>query len=71
MPKEMTTDDSGNVLDPEGKLNPYSQHIVSRIAMGRLGHAHELDGALLFLASDASSYITGCTLPVDGGWTHR
>ncbi len=39
--------------------------------MGREGHEHELDGALLFLCGDASTYVVGETLTVDGGWVAR
>ncbi len=43
--------------------------VEARTPMGRLGAAPELVGAMLLLASDAGSYITGITLAVDGGWT--
>jgi NAD(P)-dependent dehydrogenase (short-subunit alcohol dehydrogenase family) len=40
----------------------------ARIPMGRLGEAADLGGAAVFLASDASAYVTGQTVAVDGGW---
>jgi NAD(P)-dependent dehydrogenase (short-subunit alcohol dehydrogenase family) len=47
------------------------QQFVNRIPMGRWGELDEIAGAVVFLASDASSYVTGSSLFVDGGWTAR
>jgi NAD(P)-dependent dehydrogenase (short-subunit alcohol dehydrogenase family) len=45
------------------------KRITDRTPMGRFGHINEIAGACLFLASPAASYITGCSITVDGGWT--
>jgi len=49
------------------KKERYAGHL-SRIPMGRWGNPEDLGGAAVFLASDASSYVTGQTIFVDGGW---
>lgn len=46
-----------------------SAYMVEGAPMGRAGIEGELDGALLLLASDSSSFMTGAIIPVDGGWT--
>jgi 3-oxoacyl-[acyl-carrier protein] reductase len=43
--------------------------IASRVPLGRLGAAQDIAGAMLFLASDLATYITGQTIVVDGGST--
>jgi NAD(P)-dependent dehydrogenase (short-subunit alcohol dehydrogenase family) len=49
-----------------------SQRFVkSNTPIPRMGEAHELDGALLLLASRAGTFLTGQSLIVDGGWTAR
>jgi len=61
----------------ETKLTQYwreddrDRQILERTPMGRWGQPEDMTGAALFLASDAARFITGVTLPVDGGYTAK
>ena len=63
-PGYFPTELTGFLTDPA-----FAQSIRDRTLLGRTPEAGELDGPLLFLATGASSYMTGQVLVIDGGWT--
>jgi gluconate 5-dehydrogenase len=64
-PGYVDTDLTHGVLTHEVHGKPFLDHVP----MGRFGTTREMGGAVVFLASDASTYMTGQSLVVDGGWT--
>lgn len=62
-----------NAISPAGIFNnqddEFLEQYTKRIPIGRMANENELNGAIIFLSSDASSYITGINLLIDGGWT--
>ena len=55
--------------DIQAREPDFMARLGGKTALGRIGNPNELAGPALFLASDASSYVTGVNLPVDAGWS--
>lgn len=50
-------------------IEGFVDRLAKRVPLGRTGEAHEVAGGVVYLASDASSFVTGSNLVIDGGWT--
>ena len=63
-----------NTISPGGVCNSkqdpkFVDQYSKKVPLGRLGNASEIASVVLFIASDAASYVSGATIMVDGGWT--
>ncbi len=56
------------LLDEEGNLTPRGKSIIQHTPMGRFGEPQDLIGVCIWLASDASRFVTGTVIPIDGGF---
>jgi NAD(P)-dependent dehydrogenase (short-subunit alcohol dehydrogenase family) len=69
-PGFFVTEQNRNVLlNPDGSYTDRTRAIIAQTPMGRLGKPEEVVGAVLWLCSDAASFVTGVVLPVDGGFS--
>ena len=57
------------LINEDGSLTERSKKVMARTPMNRFGNIDELNGAVQFLCSEASSFITGAILPIDGGFS--
>jgi NAD(P)-dependent dehydrogenase (short-subunit alcohol dehydrogenase family) len=57
------------LINPDGSYTERGEKVIAKTPMGRFGEADELIGAVLYLVSDASSFVTGVVLPIDGGFS--
>ena len=65
----LTAQNRAVMANADGSWTARAQSVLAKTPMGRFGNADELHGALLYLCSDAASFVTGVVLPVDGGFS--
>ena len=65
----LTEQNRALLTNPDGSPTPRAEKVLRQTPFGRMGRAEELHGAVHFLASDASNFVTGVVLPVDGGFS--
>lgn len=65
----VTTQNKSVLINPDGSYTERAQKVLAQTPMKRFGRPDELNGAIQWLCSDASSFVTGTVIPVDGGFS--